>query len=76
MFAETIPSEGLEGLQLSTFRYNECKSITTDFMNFYELNVSLMIGFPRFIIRLSPDYFFPLNFFIDNLKNLVDKANG
>jgi len=76
MFTETIPSEGLEDLQLSTFRYNECKSITADFMSFYELNFSLMIGFPRFIIRISLGYFFPLNFFIDNLKNLVDKANG
>ena len=59
MFTETIPNEGLEDLQLITFRYNECKSITADFMNFYELNFSLMIGFPRFIIRISPNYFFP-----------------
>ena len=76
MFTETIPSEGLEDLQLSTFRYNECKSITADFMSFYELNFSLMIGFTRSVIRLSPDYFFPLNFFSDDLKNVVDKANG
>ena len=76
MFTETIPSEGLEDLQLSTFRYNKCKSITADFMSFYELNFNLMIGFSRFVIRISLGYFFLLNFFIDNLKNLVDKAKG
>ena len=76
MFTETIPSEGLDNLQLSAFRYNTCKSITADFMSFYELNFSLMIGFTCSVIGLSTDYFFPLNFFSDDLKNLVDKANG
>jgi hypothetical protein len=76
MFTETIPSDGLDDLQLSAFIYNTCKAITPDFMSFFELNFSLMIGFTRSVIRLSPDYFFLLNFFIDNLKNLVDKANG
>jgi hypothetical protein len=39
------------------FRYNTCKPITKNCMSFFDFNFSLMIGFPRFIIRISPAIF-------------------
>jgi hypothetical protein len=63
MFTETIPSEGLEDLQLSAFKYNTCKAITPDFMSFFDFNFSLMIGFTLSVIRISPGYFLPVECF-------------